>query len=166
MSATTNLDRHRPSSAIRENGTAVARAVRFVCPACGDDRDGLHVHDRDTESWVQCTACSYRCDPGVLQIPTEAMLAEWHAQALRHGQAALRCADGTPSCSYLAIVWCRRLAPELSLWGKTAFLDTVARPLAGELTREQRDVLVHLGVALRMPATAINRVLDTVLDTV
>ena len=160
MSATTNLDRHRPA-VVRESGTTVARAVRFVCPVCGDDRDGLHVQDA-AASWVQCNTCSYRCDPGVLQIPTEAMLATWHAQALRHGQTALRCADGTPSCSYLAIVWCRRLAPELSLWGKTAFLDSVARPLAGDLTPEQRDVLVHLGVALRMPATAINRLLDTV----
>jgi hypothetical protein len=111
---------------------------------------------------VQCNECSYQCDPGVLEIPTEAMLAEWHAQALRHGQAALRCADGTATCSYLAIVWCRRLAPELSLWGKTAFLDNVARPLAGNLNPEQREVLVSLGVALRMPPAAINVLLDTI----
>ncbi|MFP5487719.1 MAG: hypothetical protein ACLGHQ_05380 [Acidimicrobiia bacterium] len=143
-------------------GATVARSVEFVCPSCGADRDGLHVHDPRGASWVQCNTCSYRCDPGVLEIPTEAVLAEWHAQAVRHSQTALRCADGTRSASYLAIVWCRRLAPELSLWGKAAFLDTVTRPLDGALTRSQREVVVELGAALRMPPTAINRVLDTI----
>jgi hypothetical protein len=159
MSATMNLDGELlpgRTSAV----TAVVRGVEFACPLCGDDRTGSHVEDPAGSAWVECHECSYRCDPGVLEIPTESMLAEWHAQALRHGQTALRCADGTPSCSYLAIVWCRRLAPELSLWGKTSFLDHVARPLAGSLTREQREVVVQLGVALHMPPAAINHVLD------
>lgn len=164
MSATTNLqhiDRTaRPDGS--SDGTTVARAVEFVCPSCGEDREGLHVREADGTAWVQCNTCSYRCDPGVLEIPTEAVLAAWHAQALRHGRTALHCADGTPSCSYLAIVWCRRLAPELSLWGKAAFLDSVIRPLAGSLTREQRAVVIELGAALQMPATTINRVLDAI----
>jgi hypothetical protein len=159
MSATMNLhDDLSPTV----TGTAVVRGVQFACPLCGEDRNGLHVEAPSGSAWVECDECSYRCDPGVLEIPTEAMLTEWHAQALRHGQAALRCADGTPSCSYLAIVWCRRLAPELSLWGKTAFLDSVARPLAGTLDRHQREVVLQLGVALQMPPSAINRVLDAV----
>ena len=157
MSAT--IDLHDDLS---PTGTAVVRGVQFACPLCGEDRDGLHVEDPRGSAWVECDVCSYRCDPGVLEIPTAAMLTEWHAQALRHGQAALRCADGSPSCSYLAIVWCRRLAPELSLWGKTAFLDSVARPLAGALNRDQREVVLQLGVALQMPPVAINAVLDAV----
>ena len=159
MSATMNLD-DELSPGTRTTGSATVRSVRFVCPLCGEDRDGTHVEDPAGSEWVQCDECSYRCDAGVLEIPTEAMLTEWHAQALRHGQTALRCADGTPACSYLAIVWCRRLAPELSLWGKVSFLDTVFRPLAGGLTREQREVVLQLGVALQMPPSAINHVLD------
>ena len=159
MSATMNLD-DTCSSNMTGAGSAAVRGVQFVCPLCGEDRDGSHVEDPAGPAWVQCHECSYRCDPGVLEIPTEAMLAEWHAQALRHGQTALRCADGTPACSYLAIVWCRRLAPELSLWGKTSFLDSVTRPLAGALTREQREVVVQFGVALRMPPASINHALD------
>ena len=72
------------------------------------------------------------------------------------GTAWVQCHE----CSYLAIVWCRRLAPELSLWGKTSFLDNVTRPVAGALTREQREVVVQLGVALQMPPASINHVLD------
>jgi hypothetical protein len=160
MSATTHLrDRHDRAPGA---GSAVVRGVRFVCPLCGEDRDGLHVAETGGAGWVECNDCSYRCDPGVLEIPTEATLAEWHAQALRHGQAALRCADGTPHCSYLATVWCRRLAPELSLWGKAAFLDHVVRPIAGRLDRHQRDVVLQLGVALKMSPIAINRLLDAV----
>jgi hypothetical protein len=169
MSATTNLDHSdrttrsdAASAGASAGGTTIARAVEFVCPSCGEDREGLHVTEPDSTSWVQCNTCSYRCDPGVLEIPTEAVLAEWHAQALRHSQTALRCADGTPSCSYLAIVWCRRLAPELSLWGKAAFLDSVVRPLAGSLTRAQRGVVIELGAALHMPAATINHLLDAV----
>ena len=157
MSTTIDL-----SDDLSPNGTPIVRCVQFVCPLCGDDRDGLHVREPEGSAWVECGDCSYRCDPGVLQIPTEAMLAEWHTQALRHGQAALRCADGTTSCSYLAIVWCRRLAPELSPWGKSAFLHNVARPLAGDLNRDQREVVLQLGVALQMPPAAINAVLDAV----
>ena len=162
MSATTNLENLDPSTVPDDpsHGTTVAHAVQFVCPSCGEDRDGLHLRRPDGTSWVQCNTCSYRCGPGVLEIPTQAVLEEWHTQALRHGQTALHCADGTPSCSYLAIVWCRRLAPELSLWGKTAFLDAVTRPFVGTLTRAQRAVVVELGAALQMPATTINRVLD------
>jgi hypothetical protein len=159
MSATIDLDDDlSPTAPV--NGAAIVRGVRFACPLCGQDRDGLHVRAANGAAWVECDECSYRCDPGVLEIPTEAMLAEWHAQALRHGQAALRCADGTPSCSYLAIVWCRRLAPELSPWGKTSLLDSIARPLAGCLNRDQREVLLQLGIALQMSPSAINRVLD------
>lgn len=164
MSATTNLDRHaiRAASDSRPDGAPpVVRPVRFVCPSCATDRDGAHVHD-SSGTWVECHACAYRCDPGVLDIPTEAVLAEWYAQARRHARTAMHCADGTQTCAVLAAVWCRRLAPELTLWGKTAFLDTVAQPFAGELDRDRREVLVELGVALGMPATAINRVLDTV----
>lgn len=160
MSATIKLDDDL-SPTPSATGAAAVRSVRFACPLCAADRDGLHI-DANGSAWVQCDECSYRCDPGVLQIPTEAMLAEWHAQALRHSQAALRCADGTPSCAYLATVWCRRLAPELSPWGKTAFLDDVARPLAGTLNRDQREVVLQVGVALQMSATAINRILDAV----
>lgn len=160
MSATIDLDDGIAET--RVAGAAVVREVRFSCPLCGDDRSGIHVDERGGSAWVECSDCGYRCDPGVLEIPTEAMLAEWHAQALRHGLAALRCADGSPSCSYLAIVWCRRLASELSPWGKTSFLDTVTRPLDGTLTREQREVVVQLGIALQMSPTAINRFLDTI----
>lgn len=161
MSATMDLD-NELTCETDDATLSVVREVRFACPLCGEDRSGLHVDDSGGDAWVECSVCSYRCDPGVLEIPTEAILAEWHTQALRHGQAALRCADGSPSCSYLAIVWCRRLAPELSLWGKTAFLDDVTRPLAGSLTRDQRDVVLQLGVALQMPPTAINRFLDAI----
>lgn len=160
MSATINLhDDLSPTASA--TGSTVVRSVRFACPLCAVDRDGRHI-DANGSAWVECDECSYRCDPGVLQIPTEAMLAEWHAQALRHGRTALRCADGTPSCSYLAIVWCRRLAPELSPWGKTAFLDDVTRPLAGTMNRDQREIVLQLGVALQMAPTAINRILDAV----
>lgn len=154
MSATIDIlaDRHdRP---------AVLRAVEFVCPLCGDDRSGTHVTDATGTDWVECDTCSYRCDAGVLEIPTQAMLASWYAQALRHGREALRCADWTPAGSYLATVWCRRLAPELSPWGKTAFLDAVARPLTGSLTPAHRQVIIDLGIALQMPAATINDVLD------
>ena len=161
MSATMDLD-NELSLATDDDTLSVVRAVQFACPSCAEDRSGLHVVAPGGDAWVECRECSYRCDPGVLEIPTEAMLTEWHAQALRHGQAALRCADGSPSCSYLAIVWCRRLAPELSLWGKSAFLDDVTRPLAGSLTRDQREVVLQLGVALQMSPTAINRFLDVV----
>ena len=164
MSATINLDDDLSpmvSPTASATGSAVVRSVRFVCPLCALDRDGLHI-EVNGSGWVQCDECSYRCDPGVLQIPTETMLAEWHAQALRHSQAALRCADGTPSCSYLAIVWCRRLAHELSPWGQVAFLDDVTRPVAGTMDRNQREVVLQLGVALQMTPTAINRVLDAV----
>lgn len=160
MSATIDLE--DDLSPTVGNATAVVRGVQFVCPLCGEDRDGLHIQASSGTGWVQCDECGYRCDPGVLEIPTEKTLAEWHAQALRHGQAALHCADGTPACSYLAIVWCRRLAPELSPWGKLAFLDSVTRPLAGSLRRDQREVVLQLGVALQMSPTAINRVLDAV----
>lgn len=162
MSATMNLDDDLSAddgvgpSAAR---TAQLRGVRFVCPLCGDDRAGVHVREPDGATWVECDECAYRCDPGILEIPTAAELAQWHAQALRHGQAALRCADGSPTCGYLATVWCRRLASELSLWGKSSFLDSVTRPVAGTLTRDQREVVVQLGVALRMPPSAINQVL-------
>lgn len=164
MSATTNLDTElaaRDSTADAASPTIV-RDVQFVCPSCGDDRAGRHVEPPTGDAWVECDHCNYRCDPGVLEIPTEATLSEWHAQALRHGQAALRCADGSPTCSYLAIVWCRRLAPELSSWGKAAFLDEVTRPLEGLFTREQREVVLELGIALQMSPTAINRFLDAV----
>lgn len=161
MSATMDLrdDRHPTAPAA---GSAVVRVVQFACPLCGEDRSGHHVVEPSGSAWVECDECGYRCDPGVLEIPTQAMLAEWHAQALRHGQAAIRCADGTPACSYLAIVWCRRLAPELAPWGKAAFLDRVARPIAGRLDRHQREVVLQLGVALQMSPAAINRVLDAV----
>lgn len=161
MSATMDLRDDR-SPAAPATGSAVVRGVQFACPLCGEDRSGLHVTDSTGSAWVECDECSYRCDPGVLEIPTEALLAEWHAQALRHGQAAIRCADSTPACSYLAIVWCRRLAPELSPWGKAAFLDRVARPIAGRLDRHQREVVLQLGMALQMPPAAINSVLDAV----
>lgn len=160
MSATMNLDGELATTTDTES--SLVRDVRFACPSCAEDRDGRLVADADGTRRVVCDECGYRCDPGVLEIPTEAMLTEWHAQALRHGQTALRCADGSPSCSYLAIVWCRRLAPELSPWGKTSFLDAVVRPVEGELTREQREVLLQLGVALRMSPTAINRFLDAI----
>lgn len=159
MSATMDLDddlSHHRSTAV----AAGTRRVSFVCPFCGDDRAGAHVVDPSGAEWVDCDECSYRCDAGVLDIPTEATLAEWHSHAVRHARTALRCADGTPACSYLAIVWCRRLAPELSPWGKASFLETVTRPLAGALTREQRAVVLQLGIALHMPPSAINRLLD------
>lgn len=156
MSATMNLD-----DDLAPSQRPITRPVSFVCPLCGDDRDGHHVEHPDGAAWVECDECSYRCDPGVLDIPTAAVLAGWHAQALRHGQTALRCADGSLACSYLAIVWCRRLAPELSAWGKAAFLDTVVRPLGGELDRAQREVVLQLGIALQMAPDAINRVLAT-----
>ena len=144
----------------RHDRPAVLRSVEFVCPLCGEDRSGTHVADADGAEWVECDTCSYRCDVGVLEIPTQAVLSSWYAQALRHGREALRCADGSAAGSYLAIVWCRRLAPELSAWGKSAFLDAVARPLAGTLTPAQRQVMVDLGIALQMSAAAINGVLD------
>lgn len=164
MSATTNLDTDLTDREAAADPTAptIVRDVQFVCPSCGDDRQGRHVEPPAGDAWVECDHCNYRCDPGVLEIPTEATLTAWHAQALRHAQAALRCADGSPTCSYLAIVWCRRLAPELSPWGKAAFLDDVTRPLDGQLTREQREVVLALGVALQMSPTAINRFLDAV----
>lgn len=164
MSATIDLDDELSprTDRVAYRGRVVVREVEFVCPLCAEDRPGRHVDHPDGDAWVECADCGYRCGPEVLEIPTEATLLEWHGQALRHGQAALRCADGSPSCSYLAIVWCRRLAPELSPWGKAAFLDAVTRPLAGTLTRHQREVVLELGIALQMPATAINRFLDAI----
>lgn len=155
MSATMNLED------VQRTETTVVTPVQFVCPRCGDDRPGVHVRHHDESEWVDCDECSYRCDTGVLAIPTEAVLAEWYSLAVRHGLAAMRCADGTPTCSYLAIVWCRRLAPELTLFGKLGFLDRVARPLVGTLTHEQRKVVRDLGVALQIPAAHLNDLLSS-----
>lgn len=160
MSATTDLDDDLSSE--QPAAAADVHLVEFTCPACGDDRSGVLVEHADGDAWVECDECGYRTDPGILDIPTEGMLIEWQEQALRHGQAALECADGSPACSSLATFWCRRLAPELSDFGKTAFLDTVTRPLDGALTRHQREVVLQFGVALRMSPTAINRFLDVV----
>jgi hypothetical protein len=156
MSATINIQ-----EPVRTE-TTVINAVRFVCPRCGDDRDGIHAHGVAGDTWVECHDCAYRCDSGVLGIPTETTLNEWYSQAMRHGRTAIRCADGTPACSYLAIVWCRRLAPELTMAGKLAYLNRVARPLAGTLTDNQRSVLLQLGVALKLPAPHLNAALAAV----
>ena len=161
VSATTDLqtERTRPRAG---SPTTIGRPVELACPLCGQDRTGRHVRPTDAaaDAWVECDECGYRCDVGVLDIPTESALAGMRAQAIRHAAAALRSADGTPSGSYLAVVWCRRLAPELSHWGKRSFLDGIVGPMGRPLTLAQRAVVVDLGVALRLDAAAINACLD------
>lgn len=155
MSATMNLE---TTLEVQAQPTAGGN-VHYVCPSCGDERTGVHVRPEAGQAWVQCDECSYRSHPDVLKIPTEAQLAEWYAHAVRHGVTAVRCADGNPACSYLAVVWCRRLADELSVVGKIGYLDRVARPLTGTITNHQREVVLELGVALRLPPTALNDLL-------
>ena len=45
---------------------------------------------------------------------------------------------GAKTCSLLALVWCRRLAPELTPWGKVAFLDATVRHPDRPLTCDHR----------------------------
>lgn len=82
-------------------GKRVERTTRFVCPRCGDDRDGQVVSQDqwqptsgvstvltgELESAVECCECGHRCDVGVLDIPTTEVLEEYVFQATRHAVA-------------------------------------------------------------------------------
>jgi transcription elongation factor Elf1 len=154
MSAVSNLDefaeRRIPPA------TMLFRLVDFVCPRCGDERTGAHVDGDDGTSYVECDVCRNEFDPSVLRIPTQAVLEIWRDDAVLHGNTALRCADGIHGCSYLALASCRRLAPEMTVFGKTRLLTELIDSVGGELTPAQRSIAVELGVALGLPAAAIN----------
>lgn len=136
--------------------TVLFRLVDFVCPRCGDERTGAHVDGDDGVTYVECCECRGEFDVSVLRVPTQARLDAWRSDAVLHGTTALHCADGTQRCSFLAEASCRRLSPELTPVGKTRLLDDIARSVTGELSAAHRGVIVELGVALGLPAAAIN----------
>lgn len=138
--------------------TMLVRLVEFVCPRCGDERHGAHVDD-DGVTYVECDVCEGQFDTSVLRVPTRARLATWRDDARLHGDTALRCADGVHGCSYLALASCRRLASEMTPFGKTRLLDELVRSVDDDLTAAQRGIVVELGVALGLPAPAINGLL-------
>ncbi len=146
-------------------GTSVARTtvlfrfVEFVCPHCGDECGGVHVDGDDGVTFVECGVCHQEHPVAVLAVPTRARLEEWRADAVHRGNVALRSADGIHGCSYLALASCRRLAAELTPAGKLRLIDEIARSVSGDLHPAQRNVLAELGVALGLPAGAINAAL-------
>lgn len=140
----------------------ILREVRFACARCGNERPGSVVGTPGIDLTVICRTCGRQSDEGVLDVPTESLLASWRAQALQHARSALRSAARGETCSLLALVWCRRLAPELTPWGKVAFLDATVRHLDRPLTCDHRRVLVEIGVALQMTAPAVNGFIEDV----
>jgi predicted RNA-binding Zn-ribbon protein involved in translation (DUF1610 family) len=156
MSLTIEIDGTRADRAVQHGH---GRDVVLVCPVCGEERTGRLIRGDAGGDAVECGRCAYRTDPGVLEIPTEAMLTDWRAQAVRHARISVRCADASASASYLAVVWCRRLACELIPWGKSSLLDEVLHPIGADLTDAQRCVVLDLGIALGARADDINRVL-------
>lgn len=134
------------------------RDVRFICPACGDERPGGVYTDPDGGIRVDCEGCTRSFDTGVLDIPTVATLGQWYTAAIRHARSILRETPGRER-SDLAIAWCRRLAPELSRSGKVMFLDALSSPLQGRITDAHRRTLVDLGAALGMSTADLNRYL-------
>lgn len=136
--------------------TTLFRLVDFVCPRCGDERTGAHVDGDDGVTYVECDDCGGELDSSVLRTPTRARLAGWRDDAVLHGNTALQCADGVHGCSYLALASCRRLAPEMTVFGTSRLLRELIGSVGGRLTPAQRGVAVELGVALGLPAPAIN----------
>lgn len=153
MSAVTRLS--GPIAEPTAPTTTLFRLVEFVCPRCGDERTGAHV-DGALGTYVECDECGSELDSSVLRIPTRAVIATWRDDAVLHGNTALLCADGIHGCSYLALASCRRLAPEMTGFGKTRLLTQLIGSVGSELTPAQRGIAVELGVALGLPATAIN----------
>lgn len=157
MSAVMSLDDFFEQPAIRRpDATVLFRLLDFVCPRCGDERQGALVDGDDGTAYVECSSCHHDFDVSVLSVPTRARLDAWRADALLHATTALQCADGVHRCSCLALASCRRLAPEMSPIGKIRLLDEVARTVGDEPGPAQRSVLVELGAALGLPAGAIN----------
>lgn len=136
--------------------TVLFRLVEFVCPRCGDERTGVHVDGNDGTAHVQCDECRHEHPVSVLAVPTRARLEAWRADAVHRGNVALRSADGVHGCSYLAIASCRRLRDDLTGPGKLRLLDEIARSIGDDLHPAQRAMLAELGVALGLPAGAIN----------
>jgi len=141
--------------------TTLFRLVEFVCPRCGDERTGAHVDGDDGETYVACDECGSELDPSVLRVPTRARLATWRDDAVLHGTTALQCADGVHNCSYLALASCRRLDPEMTVFGKSRLLRELIAAVGGQLTAAQHAIAVELGVALGMPAAAVNATIAT-----
>ncbi len=139
--------------------TTLFRFVEFVCPHCGVERGGVHVDGDDGVTFVECGVCHHEHSVGVLAVPTQARLEQWRSDAVHRGNVALRSADGVHGCSLLAIASCRRLADELTAPGKLRLLDEIARSVGDELHPVQQAALVELGVALGLPAAAINAML-------
>ncbi len=90
------------------------RNAAFVCPRCGLDRGGAVIEPQrwftvmelpivplaTLEQVVRCDECDYRCDLGVLDIPTSEVLAMYLDEALRHSVATIvRAAGGVPSAT-------------------------------------------------------------------
>lgn len=136
--------------------TTLFRLVEFVCPRCGDERSGAHVDGDDGETYVACDDCGSDLDPSVLRVPTRARLATWRDDAALHGATALQSADGIHGCSYLALASCRRLAPEMTPFGKSRLLRELIASVGGRPTPAQQAIAVELGVALGLPAAAVN----------
>lgn len=139
--------------------TVLFRLVEFVCPHCGDECQGIHVDGDDGTAHVQCDVCRHEHPVSVLAVPTQARLDAWRADAVHRGNVALRSADGVHGCSYLALASCRRLRDDLTGPGKVRLLDEIARSIGHDLYPAQRSALAELGVALGLPAGAINATL-------
>lgn len=157
MSAAMTLTDDLESAVART--TVLFRFVEFVCPHCGDERGGVHVDGDDGVTFVECGVCHQEHSVAVLAVPTRARLEEWRADAVHRGNVALRSADGVHGCSYLALASCRRLADDLTPAGKIRLLDEIARSVGDDLHTSQRAMLVEMGVALALPASAINAAL-------
>lgn len=136
--------------------TTLFRLVEFVCPRCGDERSGAHVDGDDGSTYVACDRCGAEHDPSVLRVPTNAKLETWRSDAELHGATALQSADGIHGCSYLALASCRRLAPEMTRFGKGRLLRQLLSSVGGRLTPAQHDIAVELGAALGLPPAAVN----------
>ncbi len=148
----------------------MVRPTSFVCPRCGLDRDGAVLAPQrwftvlqlpvvplaTLDHVVQCHACEYKCDLGVLDIPTSAVLAAYVDEAIRHSIATIARAGRRPSAAMEAAAIdavtanghdydaerfradlvglddidtadrLHRLAAELSAHGKQAFLHRMA----------------------------------------
>lgn len=83
--------------------TRTVQQAQFVCPRCGDDRQGNVV---ERHRWmsafnipmipvealdkvVECSVCRHQCDLGVLEIPTTDALADYVNDATRHAIAVV-----------------------------------------------------------------------------
>lgn len=140
--------------------TTLFRLVEFVCPRCGDERQGIHLDGDDGVTHVQCAECRHQHSAAVLAVPTRSRLEEWRADALHRGHAALLSADADEGCPFLTTAAFRRLADDLTGPGKLRLLDDVARSVGHDLGPAQRRVFAELGAALALPAGAINAALS------